>query len=277
MKSEEFLDEGIGSWAKGKLARTGLLGRTQFYKQSVIDQRSDFVLDFVTRLELAFKSALQNQELGESIDLSTVKTYQKFDKLVESLLTEAPVKTPKEWITDQIESQVSSYKISPQNKQIFDNLTTEFETAFNTDKTKFPKQVATKIANWVYNVGSTQTRDDRGRVAAGGGLSAASQTPPTGPTVASTYNYPTVPQGQTSTSVTILGHVYTYTPSTTQGQPGEWKNDQNQKFVDSASIEKLNKAWYEAQAAASAAPPAAAPAPAPARAPSPAPAGRTTP
>lgn len=171
MKSEEFLDEGLGSWIKGGLARQGYLGKGQFIKQTSIDDRDFFIKDFVQKLEMSFNSAIQTNELGESINLSKIRNYRQFNELFETILSEA-IKSAKEWLTDQVSPMISAYTLTPQDKQVFDALANEFESSFNTGGKKFPKNIATKIANWIFDVGSRQQRDQGRITSSGGGLSA---------------------------------------------------------------------------------------------------------
>lgn len=162
MKSEEFLDEGWRDWTIAPLARSALLGRGQYFKQKALDERNDFVKDFVTRLELAWKTALETKELGESIDFSNHE-YKTINRIFESILNEA-TKTASQWLVDEILPKISSYRITAHDKSILDQLATEFEQKFNANKTVFPKDIANKIAGWVYNLGTRQERDEHSRI-----------------------------------------------------------------------------------------------------------------
>ena len=263
MKSEEFLDEGIGDWWRQKvapaaaqklspLARSGWLGATAKNIAQVQTAQSQeqvgFTTNFVKELQTEFNKSLQSGLLQEF----SLKNYSNFDLVLESVIKEqATPMSIEDWLETIMNRKVSQYHIDNIQRQEYEKYKKDFAQEFNANK-KFPTDVAKNLGDWLYRLAISQQRDPsyRNKVdlpkGVKPGLSSATPSQ-SGPKVASTYNYPNVPQGSQNVTANIKGHVYTYVPSTVQGQPGTWYNQANQKFTDEASIDALNKAWHDSQ------------------------------
>lgn len=191
MKSEEFLDEGIGdawrstaAWAGrniAPLAKTGVLGRfAKTMAQTGIAGKEEaiaFAQNFARELENEFKAAIQSGVLTEF----AIKTYSDFDLLLENIIEAAGGTTPipvDQWLENIISDKVAQYQVNPNHKAELPTLITNFATG--AAGKKFPMNAAIKIGDWLYRVAISQQRGYGGRVELSpgktAGLSASSST-----------------------------------------------------------------------------------------------------
>lgn len=172
MKSEEFVDEGLGdmwrSFASGAarytapIAKTGVLGgfakrlaRTQIAGK---EEAIGFSQNFVSELQREFTAATQSGLLAEF----SLNEYSGFELLLERMIGEATTAvTADTWLDNIISGKVAQYHLNSNHKDEYVILRGEFKTAYEdpANKKKFPMEVAKKLGDWLYRVAISQQRE----------------------------------------------------------------------------------------------------------------------